>query len=227
MESDDRQMNDSRDLRPAPLRSRRDEVIQVLSTAFADDSLSVEEFERRVDVAHRATALTELDALVSDLRVAPAQPTNLPAPRPRTVTPAEVPESQTIVAVMGGVSRRGQWTPARQTHFFALMGGGELDFRDAKMGPGVTELTIVACMGGLELIVPPDMIVDAGGTAIMGGFDQAHESQTAPPGAPILKVNGFVLMGGVEIKVMLPGETNADARRRRRQERKQRRRNRE
>jgi hypothetical protein len=37
-------------------------------------------------------------------------------------------------------------------------------------------------------------------------------------------VNGFELMGGVEIKVMLPGETNSDARRRRREERKRRRR---
>jgi len=217
-------MTDSPELRPAPLKARREEVIRVLQTAFADDHLSVEELERRLDVAHRATALADLDALTSDLRIAPAQPSAVPAPVGRRSLPTEIPESQTLVAVMGGVTRRGQWTPARHTHIYALMGGGELDFRDARMGPGVTELTIIACMGGVELIVPPDLVVDAGGTAIMGGFDQAHDNSSAPPGAPVLKVNGFVLMGGVEIKVMLPGETNSDARKRRRQERKQRRR---
>ncbi len=215
-------MTDSPDLRPAPLRSRRDEVIRDLTAAFADDNLSVEEFEQRLDVAHRATAMAELDALVSDLRVAPAQPSRVPAPAARSSVPANIPESQTIVAVMGGVARRGQWTPARHTHIYALMGGGELDFREARLGPGVTELTIIACMGGVEIIVPPDLIVDAGGTAIMGGFEQAHESASAPPNAPVLKVNGFVLMGGVDIKEMLPGETNKDARRRRREERKRR-----
>jgi hypothetical protein len=219
-------MTDSPELRPAPLRSRREEVIRDLQTAFADDSLSVEEFERRLDVAHRATALSQLDALVSDLRLAPAAPTTMPVAAPRASAPTNIPESQTFVAVMGGVARRGQWTPARHTHIYALMGGGELDFREARLGPGVTELTIIACMGGVELIVPPDLIVDAGGTAIMGGFDQSQESTGAPAGAPVLKVNGFVLMGGVEIKVMLPGETNSDARRRRREERKQRRRDR-
>jgi len=216
-------MSESPELRPAPLRTRRDEVIRDLSTAFAEDNLSIEEFERRLDVAHRATELTELNALVSDLRITPAQPSPVPALRPRTAAPAEIAEEQNLVAIMGGVSRRGQWTPARHTHFYALMGGAQLDFRDARLGPGVTELTIIACMGGVELIVPPDLIVDAGGTAIMGGFDQSHESPGAPAGAPVLKVNGFVIMGGVEIKVMLPGETNADARRRKREEKKRRR----
>ena len=216
-------MSESPELRPAPLRARREEVIRDLSTAFAEDNLSVEEFERRLDVAHRATAMTELNALVSDLRITPAQTSNVPAPRQRAALPAEVPQEQNLVAIMGGVSRRGQWTPARHTHFYALMGGAQLDFREARLGPGVTELTIAAMMGGVELIVPPDLIVDAGGTAIMGGFDQSHESPGAPAGAPVLKVNGFVIMGGVEIKVMLPGETNRDARRRRREEKKRRR----
>src|SRR5262245_47109236 len=109
-------MTDSPELRPAPLKTRREEVIRVLQTAFADDHLSVEELERRLDVAHRATGLAELDALTSDLRVVPAQPTTLPAPSPRRNLPSEIPETQTLVAVMGGVARRGQWTPARHTH---------------------------------------------------------------------------------------------------------------
>jgi hypothetical protein len=38
--------------------------------------------------------------------------------------------------------------------------------------------------------------------------------------APILKVNGFALMGGVEITVRKSGESAGDARRRRREEKR-------
>ena len=41
--------------------------------------------------------------------------------------------------------------------------------------------------------------------------------------APLIKVNGFVLMGGVEIKVRLPGETKREARKRLKAERRRKR----
>jgi hypothetical protein len=213
------------ELRPSPLRSRREATVQVLCDEFAKDNLTLEEFERRLDVAHRATALAELDALTADLQViAPAAP---PASQAlaarRTAAPSEIPEEQTMVAIMGGVERRGQWTPARRTQVFALMGGAELDFREARLGPGVTEVTIVCFMGGVEIIVPPGLIVDAGGVAIMGGFEHlAPEPVPNNPDAPVLKVNGFVMMGGVEMTERERGETAKEARQRRRRERKER-----
>jgi hypothetical protein len=217
---------DSPELRPAPLRSRRDATVQVLCDEFAKDNLSLEEFERRLDRAHRATALAELDALTADLQ-APAPATAAPTAvaQPRPAPPREIAEGQILVAIMGGVERRGQWVPARHTNLFALMGGAGLDFREARLGPGVTEVSIFCLMGGVEIIVPPGLIVDAGGLAIMGGFEHvAAEPVPANPNAPVLKVNGFVMMGGVEVTEREPGETASEARKRHRSERKQRRR---
>jgi predicted membrane protein len=51
------------------------------------------------------------------------------------------------------------------------MGGSELDFREAVMGPGVTELQIFAVCGGVEVVVPPGLNVESHGIAIMGGFE--------------------------------------------------------
>ena len=56
-------MKDSPELRPAPLKTRREEVIRVLQTAFADDHLSVEELERRL-----GTARSRLQDLLKRLR---------------------------------------------------------------------------------------------------------------------------------------------------------------
>ena len=47
--------------------SDRDAAIAGLSAAYRRDRLTIDELERRVDRAHRAVELAELDALVADL----------------------------------------------------------------------------------------------------------------------------------------------------------------
>jgi hypothetical protein len=102
------------------------------------------------------------------------------------------------------------------------MGGAELDFREARLGPGTTELSVTAIFGGVEVIVPPDLPVETDGIAIMGGFANASEqSSPTDPNAPRLRITGFALMGGVDIKVRLPGESAGEARRRKRRERRE------
>jgi hypothetical protein len=199
-------------------------VISALSTAFAQDDLTVEEFERRVDIAHRTSALSDLNALLADLPAplpvpaSGAQPA--PAPAPALASPSEVRDSENMVAIMGGVERHGAWVPARQSHIFVLMGGAELDFREARLAPGVTEVTIVCAMGGVEIVVPPGLTVDVSGIAIMGGFGGRRAATPADASAPLLRVNGFALMGGVDVDIRLPGESAKERARRERKERK-------
>jgi hypothetical protein len=105
----------------------------------------------------------------------------------------------------------------------ALCGGVELDFREAVMPPGVTEVKIFAMWGGVDVIVPPGLNVECHGVGIMGGFDHAPEaSGPVDPRAPTLRITGVALMGGVDITVRHVGESGRDARRRRRQERRER-----
>ena len=95
------------------------------------------------------------------------------------------------------------------------------------MGPGVTEVSVFAMMGGVKFIVPPDLQVECTGIGIMGGFDCPDDvRQSSDPDAPILKINGVAMMGGAVVKVREPGETALDAWRRRRSARKERRRQR-
>jgi hypothetical protein len=119
------------------------------------------------------------------------------------------------------VDKRGQWQPAQKTYCYCLMGGASLDFREALLPPGETEVTLIAVMGGAEIIVPPGLHVDCDAIAIMGGVDHPAESGVRDPQAPVLKINGFLMMGGVEITVRNPGESARDAKKRRREERRQ------
>lgn len=207
---------------PAPkLAAKREQTIQSLIRSFAADQLAVEDFEGRLDMAHRATDEASLDALVADL---PSEKDDAavpaPAARPAPV-PAAIRERQTLAACLGGVERRGVWTPARKTMAIAVMGGLDLDFREAELGPGVTEVNIFACMGGADIIVPPGLNVDSDGVAILGGWGHGPgRVPNADPDAPVLRITGFTLMGGVDIKVRYPGESARDAKRRLRAERK-------
>lgn len=214
-------MPDSRPL-PAPaLNERREQTIRSLISHFSEDRLTVEQFEHRLDLAHRATTSSDLESLVADL---PAEATAVTPPAaqlPAAADPEAVRQRDLLAGIMGGVERRGHWTPARHSFVVALMGGAELDLREARLGPGETEITIFAFWGGVEILVPPGMRVDVGGIAIMGGFEHQHEELAAPDtGGPLVKINGVAIMGGVEVATRLPGESARDAKRRRREERK-------
>lgn len=97
---------------------------------------------------------------------------------------------------MGGTTKKGAWQPARKVNAIAVMGGIELDFREARFAPGVTVLNAVALMGGIEIIVPPGLRVEVDGIGIMGGFDGLSSEGGTGGSEPVLRVEGLALWGG-------------------------------
>lgn len=211
---------------PVPLEQTRESVIQQLCQHFAHDNLTADALEERLDRAHRAATLDELRSLVSDLPVVAADATLAPGARTSAspATGAHVSERQIIIGIMGGAEKKGVWTPAKQIFVVAMMGGAHLDFREARFGPGVTEVIVFAVMGGAEIIVPPGVHVDLNGFALMGGFGQTGSAPLpTDPHAPVLRIGGFAMMGGVEVAIRYPGERSKDAREREKLERRERR----
>ncbi len=203
---------------PAALDKARERVITQLCEHYANDTLADGQFEDRLDRAHAARSLQELDVLVADLPALrdASSPAALSAPV------GEVRDKQTLIAVMGAATRKGSWVPPRKLHVFAIMGGVELDFREARFGPGIVEVEVFAMMGGVEVTVPPGVRVEVEGVGIMGAFD---DSETTPgpldPHAPVIRIGGFALMGGVSVFTRLPGESRRDAKKRVRLERRE------
>jgi len=79
------------------------------------------------------------------------------------------------------------------------MGGIELDLREAQFSEPEVTIHAYTVMGGIEITVPEDIDVDVSGIAFMGGFDH-NASGPGVPGAPRLRVIGFALMGGVDVR---------------------------
>jgi hypothetical protein len=200
---------------PVALRRRREETIRTLCDHFAADHLEAEELEQLIDAAHAATAITQLEALVADLPDLSTATSVTEADGARIAPSGAAREHAGIIACMGGSERKGVWTPARNNYVLAVMGGVVLDFREALMDPGVTEVYVLALMGGVEIIVPPGLRVDSTGIGIMGGFEHVGNSRfPVDMSVPILRVIGAGIMGGVEITERQRGESARDAKRR-------------
>ena len=113
----------------------------------------------------------------------------------------------------------------RRWRVVATFGGAQLDLREARFPTGVIDLEVRAVFGGVQIIVPPGLAVEVHGTAIMGGFQNVNRAPAHPdPDAPLLRIRGLAFMGGVEITMRLPGESERQAHRRRKVESRQERR---
>lgn len=191
---------------PSPRASdaERNQAVERLQTAFAEGRLTDEEFDERMRAALTARTHADLARLLADLPPAPGAAT--PAAASPLIGRQEpgAPQVHWAVAVMSGSERRGRWVAPPSVNAVAVMGGCELDFRAATLASQTTTVTVVAIMGGVEITVPPGVRVQWDGFVLMGGVDDRVDDADVPPGAPLVRVRGLVLMGGVQIRTKAP-----------------------
>jgi hypothetical protein len=165
----------------------REATVARLRVAGGEGRLTLEELAERVGLADAARTRGDLDALTADL------PLTLAAPR------VARKDRGWIVAIMGGAERKGRWRPARQTNVVTVMGGAELDLREAELADGVS-ITAVTVMGGIGIAVPEGVSVEMGGFAFMGANGGPRDTVAPAPDAPVVRVRAFALMGGVDVE---------------------------
>src|SRR5215468_5854523 len=189
--------------------SDRERAADVLREAAGHGRITMDELEERLELAYAAKTYADLAALTRDL---PGQ-----AQAPTAVQPAMTgriggtPRSKFSVAIMSSARRMGRWVVPRNYVGVAVMGGIELDLREAQFSEPEVTIHAYTLMGGIEITVPEDVDVDVSGFAFMGGFDH-NASGPGVPGAPRVRILGFALMGGVDVrrKPLTKAITSAD-----------------
>ena len=175
----------------------RDRVAELVRAAVDDGRLTPAEGDERLAGVHAAVHHEDLHAYLRELE----QPRQAPEEgRAPGAMGTELPTSS--FSLMGNQVRRGQWAPGPVHSVLAFMGGVELDLRDARLDPRGTTIRAVAIMGGIVIVVGPDVEVQCEGRGLMGGFGDLSGPPTVPPsfGAPPLHVTGLAAWGGVEIR---------------------------
>lgn len=221
--SDPTRFEDDRRPTLTRVRAERERVITALCDGYAADLFDDHELERRMDLAHRASSVAELEVLRADLPLpvvpAPSPPTTTALAVSRGGAAATRKAEQRVLAIFGQANRRGPWTPAAVVKTRAVFGNIVLDFREASLLPGVTRVEVHAVFGNIELYVPPGLAVETEGLGIFGNFAHLDRAPAVPePDAPLLRIVGNAIFGNVEVKTRLPGESDWQAWRRRRRE---------
>ncbi len=102
-------------------------------------------------------------------------------------------------AMMAGVKRQSVSSQFRGGDTNAIMGGVELDLRNAQIREGDdVVIDAFAMWGGIEIKVPPHWRIVGNVLPVMGAF----EDNTRPNGepGPTLTIRGTVIMGGIDVK---------------------------
>jgi len=203
-------MADATPTPPVPSLARaREQKISELSQYFANDDLSLDELERRIERVYRAGNVIELDEITADLRstgaaIAPAQGAQSRGSS-RSVAPISGPVQSRMLAIMGETKRRGRWQVPRQLDVLSVMSDTLLDLTQAAVGPGTTDIHVRAFWSACKIVVPPDMRVINEMHAIMASVtSKAHEMD--PPGAErparsVIRLTGTAMMAEVKVVV--------------------------
>jgi uncharacterized protein DUF1707 len=180
----------------------RDQVAEVLREATGQGRITFDELEERLSRVYAAKTYADLDEVTHDL---PAPGVRAPAVAAGSsgAFPAERlggnPGSTTAIAVMSGAERKGPWVVPPTFVAFAMMGGVDLDLREARFSQHEVTIQAYTFLGGISITVDEDVEVDVSGIGFMGAFEHGA-SGPGVPGAPRVRINGFAFMGGVDIK---------------------------
>lgn len=108
--------------------------------------------------------------------------------------------SFSALAIMGGVARRSSSQTFQGADLTAVMGGCEIDLRQASMAAGADAvIDVFAFWGGIDIKVPDDWTVVTRAMPLMGGVEDKTRAPQTPTGKRLV-IRGIVVMGGVSVK---------------------------
>jgi hypothetical protein len=178
--------------------AEREAVVARLRSAAGEGRLTVDELDERIDAAYAAKTRAELEPLTADLP--DTTMATATAATPTAGGPPARTTSALVLGILGGGDRRGRWrVPARMT-VLNVMGGADLDLREAVLDAPEVEISVWSFMGGSDVIVPEGVHVELEGFALLGGNRLRLEGPPPPAGAPVVRVRAWSLMGGTDVK---------------------------
>src|SRR5215208_6243303 len=179
----------------------REQVIALLTERYAQDHLTIDEFERRAAAAYAATTHAALMALTADLGggEVPATRSSLP--------------SMNVGVVLGSIVRDMHAVP-RQLDIRTVLGNVELDLTHASFAPGVTEISLHAFMGNIEIQLPAHVGVEDHVSALLASFEYRRHPRAASWAesssvACVVRFTGRVTMSSAEVVMRKDVESEA------------------
>jgi len=187
-----------------PIEVLREEVIDQLIVNYAQEVLSLEAFERRLDQALACSDAIELCQLVADLEIT-ADESYVDQKREELILESGYDYGATrdveyAVNIFGGSSHGGAWTVPKEIRMLNLFGGGEIDFTEARFTHPSVRIRVLTLFGGANIYVREDINTVSNILSLFGGTNNSAPSHRNSH-APVVIVEGLVIFGGTDIKI--------------------------
>lgn len=179
----------------------RHRVAELLREAAGEGRIDIDELDERLEAAYVAKTYGDLVPLTADLPLGAQPPPPLTGLRPEPSRSPAV-RYETSLAILGGSTRKGVWEIGATHTAFALMGGVDLDLREARFTARETVIHAYAIWAGIDIYVNANTRVVVDGVGIMGAFDQGRDKVKPDlgPDSPLVRVDGFALMAGITVQ---------------------------
>src|SRR5690242_12414643 len=192
------------DLTPSLSRAREQKITE-LSSHFANDDLTLEDLERRIERVYKAVSVAELETITAALPNPAAAATRALELRPvgnASRVPSVVPNSGRILSIMGESRRLGRWQVPQRLEVVSIMSDTKIDLTQAVMPAGIVEIDMRVVWAACKVVVPPGMRVINEMHAIMASVHSKPDDETAGNSfAPTIRLTGMALMAEVKVVV--------------------------
>jgi hypothetical protein len=175
--------------------AERHRVAEILREAAGDGRIDLAELDERLEATFAARTYADLVPITHDLPVR------------RDHSAVEAP-AQRSFAILNGVNRSGVWTVPERLTILCVMGGANLDLRQASFAAREVVITVNVFMGGASIIVGPHTQVVLEGVGVMGGYSKPSGLVDAvlDESSPTVRIKGVAVWGGVSVeRKQMPG----------------------
>ena len=189
-------------LEDRPIESLREEVVDQLTMNYGHGELSLEAFERRLDIAMEAKDHKLLAAQVEDLtlEVDNSFKQHKQDELGQRFDPSEPKEFESITQVLSNNSRSGVWNVAKETRFYSLLSGGNIDLTNATFTHHTVYLKIYSLLSGHKIFVPENIHVVCKASCLVGNFEN-ETSSVYEGNPPTLVIEGVSILSSLKVEI--------------------------
>ena len=118
-------------------------------------------------------------------------------------------EARGVVSIFGDNRKTGRWLVPERFRVFSVFGSAKVDLREAVLQHAVTVIETLAICADVQIIVPPGVVIECDGDALLGAFTVSENKRgkgatPRPMGGPVVRVEGSAYLASVTVKVRPP-----------------------
>ena len=181
-------------MNPGQLRvsdADRDQVAEVLHTAYTEGRITLDEHAERTSAALEAKTFDDLTVLTADL--VPA------APRPALSLVPHDEKPEQITAMLAESNRKGPLTIGRRLAVNVLLGSSVIDLIEATFTAAEVEITCTQLLGSITIRVRPGTTVRFEAANVLGDSTVKRIGEPVKE-EPTLVIRGTNILGEISVR---------------------------